>query len=267
MNVAGARSAITEVRSLFSAAHHEELHRVGPIVVSGMLAEQLAKELAASAVPGAVVIGQGKSVAQQGAEVLVHVIAGDPTDADVELVRAAGALGVETVVVELWPQEDWTRPFVLSPFVVECQAGQGFPVREIAERIVEASEEGPALARQVPVLADVVRDGLVSRAVLRSALIGLAGSRLGAARPLLTLEQARLASGLRATAADHPPQDNGALAAEMAALLAIGFGLRKAARSGRSVLPAPLVQAAVAALGTWALAKVVRQLETRRAAA
>src|SRR5262249_43930639 len=119
----------------------------------------------------------------------------------------------------------------------------------------------------VPVLADVVRDGLVSRAVLRSALIGLAGSRLGTARPLLTLEQARLASGLRATAADHPPQDNGAFAAELAALLPIGFGLRKAARSGRSVLPAPLVQAAVAGLGTWALAKVVRQLETRRAAA
>jgi len=32
-------------------------------------------------------------------------------------------------------------------------------------------------------------------------------------------------------------------------------------------LGTPLVQAAVAALGTWALAKVVRQLETRRAAA
>jgi hypothetical protein len=45
----------------------------GPIVVSGMLGEQLARELAAGAEPGAVVVdGQTRL---SGAEVVVHVIA------------------------------------------------------------------------------------------------------------------------------------------------------------------------------------------------
>lgn len=262
MKVAGALAAVTEVRSLLAAVRHEVVRDVGPVVVSGVLAEQLAKELAVGAAPGAVVVGDGRSVGES-TEVLVHVIAGDPTEADEKLVRAAGAIGVDTVIVELWPQEDWTRPFVLSPLVVECRAGEGFPVRAIAGRIVEACQEGPVLAGRVPILEEAVRDELVTQAVSRSALIGLAGSRLGASRPLLTLEQVRLSSHLRTTTEEVTPSDDRAvLAGELTALLAAGFALRRAARAGRTALPAPLVQAAVAAAGTWALAKALRALET-----
>lgn len=266
MKTAGALAAVAEARSLLAAARNEVVRDAGPIVVSGMLAEQLAKELSAGAAPGAVVVGDGKSV-EEGTDVLVHVLAGDPTDEDAKLVRKAGAIAVDTVIVELWPQEDWTRPFVLSPFVVECRAGEGFPVREIAARVVEASQDGPILAGRVPVLQDAVRAELVSQSVSRSAIIGLAGSRLGASRPLLTLEQVRLSSHLRATTEDATPTDDRkVLAGEMAFLLATGFALRHVARVGRTVLPAPLVQAAVAGAGTWALAKAIRTLETRIAA-
>ena len=59
-----------------------------------------------------------------------------------------------------------------------------------------------------------------------------------------------------------PSDDRTVLAGELAVLLAAGFALRHAARAGRTVLPAPLVQAAVAAVGTWGLAKALQALET-----
>ncbi|MGH3065783.1 MAG: hypothetical protein ACRDOF_05710, partial [Gaiellaceae bacterium] len=96
----------------------------GPVVISGMLAEQLAKELGAGAVAGAVVVDDGTRAAT--AEVLVHVVAGEPSDADETLVRSADQRGAPVVIVQLWPQADWTPPFVLTPFVVECRAGEGF---------------------------------------------------------------------------------------------------------------------------------------------
>jgi hypothetical protein len=227
----------------------------------GVLAEQLAKELGAGADPGAVVVG-GEPL-PSNLEVLVHVIAGDPTAADVELVREATTRGADTVVVELWPQEEWTRPFVLSPFIVECRAGQGFPVREIADRIVEASENATALASRVPVLADAVRDGLVRQSVIRSALIGLAGSRLGVSRPLLTLEQMRLASRLRTVSGGAEPDQRPLLAAQGAVVVASGFAFRRIARAVRTVLPAPVAYTAVAAGGTWVLAKALETIQAR----
>ncbi|HEX2426964.1 MAG TPA: hypothetical protein VHI53_03505, partial [Gaiellaceae bacterium] len=144
MRRVGILAVAAEAKGLGFALRSERAPSVGPVVVTGVLAEQLAKELGAGADPGAVTVG-GEPLPST-LEVLVHVIAGDPTSADVELVREATIRGADTVVVELWPQEEWTRPFVLSPFVVECRAGQGFPVREIADRIVEASGNGTALA-------------------------------------------------------------------------------------------------------------------------
>ena len=54
MTAAGVRALVGEARRLVFAVRDEiDLPHVGPIVVSGMLAEQLAKELAAGAAPGA----------------------------------------------------------------------------------------------------------------------------------------------------------------------------------------------------------------------
>ena len=261
MNVAGIRSLVDEARRVgFAVREDAGTDPVGPVAVSGMLAEQLVKELSVGAAAGAVVIG-ADAVAER-AEVLVRIIAGDPTSEDEQLVRAADAAGTPVVLVQLWPQAEWTRPFVLSPFVVECRAGEGFPVREISGRIVEACTNDAALAVRVPVLADALRSGAIRSAVVRSGLIGLAGARRGASRPLLTLEQVRLLARLRSTSGGTGDDELRLRAAGAAGVLAGGFVLRRVARSLSAFLPAPLVNAAVAAGGTWALAKLAGAAES-----
>ena len=263
MRAAEVRALVGEARNLGFALRAEMAPAsAGPIVVTGVLAEQLAKELGAGARPGAVVFGSGPPPPH--AEVLVHVVAGDPSPEDEALVDEADARGVEVVIVELWPQPEWIRPFVLSPFVVECRAGEGFPVREIAARIVEATEGSTVLAADVPVLANVARAGLVKQAVIRSAIIGLAGERLGRSRPLLAMEQVRMVSRLRSVSSGTAVSDElPVLAGGAAAVFASGFLLRGVARTARVFLPAPVAHAAVAAAGTWALAKAFQVLESR----
>ena len=263
MRAAELRAFVGEVKSLGFAVRDEiEPRRAGPVVVSGVLAEQLAKELGAGAAPGAVIVASNADLPHAAAH--VRIIAGDPSPEDEALVATAARHNVEVVIVELWPQPDWTRPFVLSPFVVECRAGEGFPVAEISDRIVEATEDAPVLAAQVPVIADATRSWLVKRSVVRSAVIGFAGSRLGRSRPLLVLEQARLVSRLRAVSSGPAVSDElPVVAGSAAAVLASGFALRTAARSAGAVLPSPFVNAAVAAAGTWAFARAFRLVEER----
>jgi hypothetical protein len=257
--VSGARDSLLEGRKLWSALLDEPVTAPGGLVVSGMLAEQLARELGSGAVPGAVVTREGTSVA--GAEVAVRVIAGDPSDEDVALVESAEREGVPVVLVQLWPQADWTRPFVLTPFVVECKAGQGFPVDEIARRIVEAAEHAPALAGRVPALRDAVRRQVVRGTAVRSALMAALGRT---SRPALALEQARALSRLRAL----DPQAGAAVdpraAAGVAAFVYLaGHAFRSAARGTRGKAPAPLVDAVLAGAGTWALTRAAEKLQSR----
>ena len=249
-----ARSVVQTMRDELSPA------AVGPVVVGGMLAEQLARELGAGADSGAVVVGTGSP--RTGAEVFVHIIAGEPAEPDERLVREAGDAGIPVVIVQLWPQADWTRPYVLSPFVVECRAGEGFPLREIADRIVETSEHGPLLASRVPTLRDAVRQRVVRQAIVRAVCLGAGYASKGASRPLIALEQVRMLARLRA--ADTGSSEEMPVIAGGAALaLATGFALRGVARSARRVLPEPVANVAVAAAGTWALAKAMRALEAR----
>ena len=262
MSAAGLRALANEARSVVQTARDElSPSGVGAIAVSGMLAEQLAKELGARAAPGAV---QAHDASRPPfADVLVRIIAGEPSEEDEELVRAADRRNTPVVVVQLWPQEDWTPPFVLSPFVVECQAGKGFPLGEIADRIFEASEHGPLLAARIPVLKDAAAGAVVRRGVLRSALLGVTSSGKGATRPLIALEQVRMLARLRATTGSVESDGMPAIAAGVGVALAAGFVFRGAARAARDVLPAPIADAAVAAAGTWVLAKALRVVEAR----
>jgi len=265
VSVSAIRGGLLEGRDLWSALLEEPVRPSGGILVSGMLAEQLARELGAGADAGTVSVREGTSAA--GAEVVVRVIAGEPSDEDVAVVRAAEREGVPVVLVQLWPQADWTRPFVLTPFVVECRAGEGFPVREIAGRIAEAAEHAPALAARAPVLHDAVATGVLRGAVIRSALLAGLGARRGGSRPALALEQVRALSRLRAldpqTAAAVDPRVAGGLAA---LVYLSGFAFRETARMTRGRAPAPLVNAAVAAAGTWALTRAAQKLQSRVAA-
>ena len=261
MKAAGIGALVAEVRSAVSTLS-EDAVSVGPVAVSGMLAEQLAKELGAGALAGAVVVGSSELSGR--AEVLVRIVAGDPTPEDEQLVDSADAHGVAVVMVQLWPQAEWTKPFVLTPFVVECRAGEGFPVGEIAKNIVTASEHGAALAGAVPALADAARSGALRGAVIRAALIGLAGRRLGVSRPLLTLEQLRTVAELRTISARETAQDDDRVrVAGAVGVAAAGFAFRRLARSLRTVVPAPVAQAAVAAAGTYVLTRAYELVDSR----
>jgi hypothetical protein len=263
VSVVGMRALAFEARSLLQTARDElSPSGTGTIGISGMLAEQLAKELGADATPGAVLSHDTSRIPIT--DVLVRVIAGEPSREDEALVGAADRHGTPVVIVQLWPQADWKPPFVLSPFVVECQAGHGFPLDEIADRIFDASEHGPLLGARIPVLKQSISRGLVRRAVLRSAVLGAISSGKGPTRPLLALEQIRLLARLRATTTGSAVSEGiPGIAAGAGVALASGFILRSAARTAREVLPAPVANAAVAAAGTWALAKALRVFEAR----
>jgi len=72
------------------------------------------------------------------------------------------------------------------------------------------------------------------------------------------LSQLRTVSAGSAVADELPVRAGGA-----AAVLAAGFAFRGLARSLRTVLPAPIAHAAVAAAGTWLIAKAYQVAETR----
>jgi hypothetical protein len=262
MRIKGIRAAVFEARRLAEELEGDNAATSGTVLVSGMLCEQLARQLGAGAERGAVVVDGQSRVS--GAAVFLHVIAGEPSPGDHALVRAADKHGVPVVLVQLWPQDSWTAPFVLTPFVVECEAGRGFPIEEIAGRIAEAVADPPALARRIPVLQDEVARRLVGASVLRSALVGVAGSFLGASRPVLALEQVRLASRLRASKGEAPVEGGQVAAGVAAAALVLSFALRGAARKARRSLPAPLVNAALATGTTWALGEALRRFELLR---
>lgn len=236
----------------------------GSVVVSGVLAEQLVRELGAGARSGTVQLGG--DVPTASSDVAVRVIAGDPSDADLAFVRAADRRAVPVVIVQLWPQADWTRPFVLSPFVVECEAGKGFPVREIADRIVDAAEQASLLASGIPALRPSIERKIVLSSVVYVATLA-ALERRRAARPLIMREQVRMLARLSATGERGPGmfEEPAALGAATGALLASGFALREVARTARSLLPAPIANALVAGVGTWTLGAAARAFGSRAA--
>jgi hypothetical protein len=258
VNVAALRELALEARGSIQAVRAELAESAsGRVVVSGMLAEQLARELAAGARPGAVVVGDDL----HGVAVVVRVIAGEPSDEDDVLVRAADAAGIPVVIVQTWPQAEWRAPYVLSPFVVECRTGEGFPVSEIAARIALAVENAPALAVRVPVLADVAESSVVRSAVARSALLALAG--VPGSRAGIALEQSRMLARLRALDPPREPDHPAVVAGAVAATLGASYALRSAARSARRALPMRIVDPLIAAGGTLALAQVLRVLKAR----
>jgi hypothetical protein len=260
-------AALGEVRSIVGALRDEtEPARVGPVLVTGMLAAQLAKQLGEDAGPGAVVADDVSRL--PSSSVLVHVIAGDPSPDDDALVRDADKGGVPVVLVQLWPQEEWTKPFVLTPFVVECRAGEGFPVSEISVRIVEAVENPVDLGRRVPVLHEKVAEAVVGTSIVRTALLATMGKGKRSARPLITLEQIRMLAELRRLEQATPASGQDALkeaAPFAAAAVGAGFVLRQVATVARRVLPGAITDAAIAAAGTYALGEAVRRYSNRLA--
>ena len=258
------RALALELRNVVQALREERsVSRIGPVVVSGMLAEQLAKELSAGAPQGAVVVGDDARAAR--APVAVRIVAGDPSPEDAAFVRAAERAEIPVLIVQLWPQADWREPYVLSPFVVECKTGEGFPIAAIAKLIATAADDAIALAARLPIVKDAVERMTKREAVLRSALLAATAGRGRAARPAIALRQVGLVSRMRALEGPEVERDEQmpVVAATAAAVIAASYGFREVARVARGRLPGRIADMAVAAGGTWLLAEVFRRLEAR----
>jgi hypothetical protein len=248
------------VREVVGLARHRQRQRdvPGPLLVTGVLAEQLARELRAGGDP-ALVRTSGEP---SGAGALVLVVAGAATPEGERALRDATRALVPVVAVQT--KDPAARlPYVLAENVVWCRPGSGFPVEEIADRLAAAlGEQGASLAASLPVLREAVMrrsavDGALSAASL-AALGAGAGSRL----PVLALTQARMLSDFEiAEGGDdggdgrNAPQD---LAVPLGAALATGVAARTLVR--RLPVRWRLLDGLVAAGATLALGAVFRRL-------
>ena len=231
------------------------LDDVRPVLVTGVLAEQLARELAAGGSPAAV----RTSGPVDDAAVLVRVLAGRPTEEDGRELRAANLARVPVVAVQTNAEAGFEIPYVLATDVVVCPPGAGFPLDEIGRAIVaRLDERATPLAARLPVLRDAVCDHLIATFSRKNGLIGAAVFVPGADFPVLTLNQLRLV--LRLASAHGVEVDQSRLP-EVLATIGAGVGLRAVARQVLGAVPVAgwALKGAVAYAGTRAVGEAARR--------
>ncbi len=199
----------------------------GPLLVTGVLADQLVRELSAG--------GDAALVRTSGdptrAAAVVHVFGGAATpDAERELRAATRAL---VPVVAVQTGDPATRlPYVLAPDIVDCPPGQGFPVEEIAGRLAAAlGRDGATLAAGLPVLRDAVRRRRAAEGAVSAASLAVMGAAAGPRMPLLALAQVRMLSDLAFAGGPRPAGGTPDGARELAVPLGAALGTGIAART------------------------------------
>jgi uncharacterized protein (DUF697 family) len=192
----------------------------------------------------------------EGADAYVHVLAGEPGDADVAVLRRARLARVPVIAVVRGPaRRELTIPYVLATDVVRVGAGEAFPLERIARTLAaRLGERGAPVAARVPLLRGPVCEHLVESFSRRN---GLAAAAVSADLPVLTLRQARLV--LRIAQA-HGWNGLGERGPELAATLGAAFGLRALARVLHGLVPAAswAVRGGVAYGGTRVLGDAAR---------
>ena len=235
-------------------------HGRGPLLVTGVLADQLARELGAGAAAGAIrTTGQPGDIAA-----LVHVVAGVATLEDERLLRAAARALVPLVVVQLG-DTDAPLPYVLATDVVPCEPGKGFPIDEIAKILARAlGADGAALARTLPALRDAYEKQRAEEAAITAAVMAATGGDMPKL-PMLALSQARALTDIESAHGGVQEDGPAGAAATVGPALGASLGLGLAARTLVRRLPRRnrLVEAAVAGTATYALAAVFRRVVRR----
>ena len=231
----------------------------GPILVTGVLAEQLAAELRAGGDPS-LVRTQGDPAE---AAAVVCVVGAAATRADEEMLRRATRALVPVIGVRAGSAAA-AIPYVLATDVVDVPPGQGFPVAEIAGKLSAALDQsGAALAGELPVLRDAVQNRRVVDGALAAGKIAL--GRGGPRLPLLALAQARMLSDVAATSGQSAPETPRATAEAVApplvAALATGVLTRTVVR--RLPVRNRLLDGAIAVAATYALATVFERVARR----
>jgi hypothetical protein len=251
----GPRDAVTLVRHVQSAASPK-----GPLLVTGVLAETLARELRAG--------GDASLVRTDGnpadAAAVVRVVAGAATPEDERVLRAATRALVPTVVVQTGPPSA-RIPYVLATDVVQCEPGKGFPVDRVARALAATlGPDGPPIAGVLPVLREAVQRRRIERGAAAAGALAVAGGE--AQRfPVLALAQARLLADVAAAGGAGRPEAPRAVAEAVVPPLAVGLGAGLAARALVRRLPLRnrLLDGAVAAAVTYALATAFRRFVRR----
>jgi len=247
---AAIRKLVREVDA--SAAGEHFLAVGGANGLASVLRQQLLRGRAA---PGAVRLG-----APDGADVYVHVLAGEPGENDVAVLRRARRARVPVIAVAVGlADQDATIPYVLATDVVCVEAGVDVPLESIVRLIAaRLGEQGALLAGRVPLLRAAVCEQLVSSFARRNGTLGAAVWIRGVDFPVLTLNQFRLV--LRLAQAYGSPGARERLP-ELAATLGAGLGLRALARELLDLAPAGgwVVKGAVAYGGTKAIGEAARQ--------
>jgi uncharacterized protein (DUF697 family) len=236
-----------------------------PLVVGG--AKELAAVLRRELIRGGVAEAVREQGPVQGAAALVYVLAGDPDEEDVAVLRAADRERVPIVCVIARPGGAGAPdpPYVLAGNVVHVPSGSGFPVDEIARVLARSlGERGTSLAARLPVLRKAVCEDLIRRFSRQNALIGAATFVPGADLPVLTLNQLRLV--LRIADA-HGFEIETERLPEVLAVVAGGLGFRSIAREAVEMIPLAgwAVKSVVAWGGTRALGEAAVRYFERRA--
>jgi hypothetical protein len=253
------------LRDVVSLARHQRAASEvrGQVLVSGVLADQLAKELRAGGDPALV----RTSGDPEDAAVLVRVVAGAATAEDERLFRAATRAGVPIVAVQTAdPDRAGRLPYVLAEDVVQVSPGTGFPVDEIAGRIASSlGHKGAALARTLPALRDAVVRRRAADAAFSAAMVAALGAAKGPRLPVLALAQARMLSDVAVASGAEPDRNGQEAARRLAVPLAAALGTGLAARALVRRLPfrARAVDGAVAAGASLALGAAFRRIPLR----
>ena len=195
-----------------------------PLVIDGVLARELARVLAAGGDSAAVQVGTDS----RRAAVYVVVLAGDPSDDQVERLRRAARALVPVIAVQTAPVEDTDVPYVPATEVLPCPPGQGFPLQAISATIARLlGQDAVSLAARLPALRPAVSERLVHRASLQAGLTALLAARKRQLFPLLLLQQLRLALDLAAARGRRLDRER---APELAAVVVAGLAARGAVR-------------------------------------
>jgi uncharacterized protein (DUF697 family) len=220
-----------------------------PLQVSGVLADQLARELRVGGEEWLVRVGGDPG----SASALVVVVGGAATEEDERLLRAASRARTPAIAVQTGRDADVDIPYVLATDVVVCPPGEGFPVDRIAAALASVlGEHGTGLAAKLPVLREAVDRWLIASFSRKNGLIGTFVFVPGADLPALTLNQLRLV--LRIAAA-HGVEVDEQRAPEILATVGGGFLFRALAREVLGFVPFAgwAIKGAIAYAGTRAL--------------
>jgi len=191
-------------------SRHARLRRP-PILVSGVLADELARQL------------------RDGGDASFVVTAGDPAEASAVVRMVAGAASPEDERV----MRDATRalvpliavqtgdpgarlPYVLATEVVDAPPGEGLPLDEVVRALARAlRRDGPALASSLPVLREAVEARRATEGTVSAGAIAML-ARAGNTPHLPVISQAQMLSDITTTHGAEPPESPRATATTVA---------------------------------------------------